>query len=82
MSARLTDEELANVLRWCAPDSEHDYVRDMATELRERRAADLSAEQIDELCKLRQWLSDSDRPDWLPLRALSVLDRIINGGGR
>lgn len=83
MSERLADEELAAMTIMSVPVESKRFsretvldVRAMATELRSRRALDLTAEEVEALRGLRKVVShamEGDRVDaWL-----AVLDRCI-----
>jgi DNA-directed RNA polymerase subunit F len=77
---RLTDEELVDLDRWAADDlrgDEQQEVWSAVDELRERRAADLTAEEREALSYARDLVdNDANEED---RRALSVLNRLLGG---
>ena len=88
MSERLTDEEFADLFtKWHSDELLADATRKQRAaliELRERRAADLSSAEKDELVKIRGSVM-YDWPPGTPQRnALAVLDKLLatHDGGK
>ena len=78
MGERLTDEELEHV----ASESSHVWglVVAMVTELRDRRSADLSAEEVAELRQWRQRTGERGYgSEFLPV--LSAIDKVLAARG-
>jgi hypothetical protein len=88
VSERLSEDDLANLVRWGATGSDPDVQR-LVDELRARRAADLTAAEREALVWL-MWLMEHVRGEqtvsWGPFdsrmsdRAFVALARVLGGG--
>lgn len=81
MSERLSDEDLANFIHWNEVyDKENVSASTLiAKELRERRAADLTAEDREALAEVLREVQPSDvgMPGLVSERACAVLSRLV-----
>jgi ribosomal silencing factor RsfS len=87
MSERLTDEDLAYIERRARGDLADEILGEdlltMLAELRERRAADITPEEVEALRALHDYLVDDVAPSARhENRALAILDRLTTNGGK